>query len=140
MRRILLKSTHFYIVALVLAVNAGCTKDTCSVPLAQVGCAATLEQQTRLAPFGGRGPTGCANAGPCGAYRIWQSAPNLSSVTCVYDSTGERLLSATTCTDVDAFCNDTSNCASGGLEINVSATCDVAKLPMACPTTDAGTD
>ena len=110
------------------------------MPLAESGCAATLDLQIKVGALGKRIPGFCDGAGPCGPYRVWQSAPNLGSLTCVYDSSGQRLISSTSCTDFNAYCDGKDNCFSGGLGINVFTVCDVAKLPTVCPPTDAGSD
>src|SRR5947209_6095575 len=97
---------------------AGCTSSNeCTAPLAQVGCAATFDQQTTTL-LAGQTVT-CGNAGACGAYRVWRSGPNLSNLTCVYDGSGQNLLSAKACTDVQSYCGQTSFCLNGGQQIDV---------------------
>jgi len=123
----------------VVALLAGCGKASCTRPLTESGCAATLDLQVQLG-YGRPIPGSCAIAGPCGPYRIWQSPTNLDSLICVYDASGQRLVSSTACTDTNSYCDRKEFCISGGLQVNVSAVCDVANLPSVCPPIDAGTD
>jgi hypothetical protein len=139
MCHVLRNGTLLCAVTLVVALAASCRKDSCTVPLAESGCAATLDLQIQIG-FPNLPNGDCARAGPCGLYRIWTSPPNFTGLTCVYDTSGQRLVSSTACSDVNDFCDRKSFCVSGGLQVNASAVCDLDKLPSACPPTDAGTD
>jgi hypothetical protein len=83
-------------------------------------------------------PSNCALAGSCGAHLVWRTAPNLGSLTCVYDQSGQKLLSAASCTDVPLSCGDNSFCMTGGQSLNVDNDCDVSALPRTCPSGDGG--
>jgi hypothetical protein len=126
-------------VTLVVALDAGCSKDSCTVPLAESGCAATFDMQVQLGVDIST-PGFCATAGPCGPYRIWESPANFTTLTCVYDTSGQRLVSSTICTDVNTYCDGKNLCISGGQQINALTVCDVAKIPSTCPPTDGGSD
>jgi hypothetical protein len=90
------------------------------------------------APPAGRKGMICGSVGACGPYRVWQSAPDLGSLVCVYDTDGQQLLSLTVCSDTNAFCNRQEECVSGGLKIDTRALCDLTQLTAACPAADAG--
>lgn len=121
-------------VLLAIATLSGCSSDDCRVPVDQLGCAPTFDQQVQ------RGQSvslsDCPLAGPCGAHRVWWFGPGTGSDTCVYDGSGQQLLSAATCTDVMLRCG--SFCMTGGQSIDVAAECDVTKLPPACANSDGG--
>jgi hypothetical protein len=111
---------------------------TCPTVLAQVGCAATFDLQ---ASQGGTCGGACYGlGGTCGPYVVWQTAPGTSGLSCVYDGTGQTLLAATACSDVESYCAGTQFCASGGANIDPSTACDLRTLPNACPCTDGGAD
>jgi hypothetical protein len=118
-----------------LAATTGCSGNSCRVPLTASGCAATFDLQVANSIFPGL----CGVAGPCGAFRVWVTPPNYFSQTCVYDSSGEHLLSARGCSDTP-ICESNQFCQSAGQDINVANLCDLATLAMACPNTDAGAD
>ena len=123
---------------LAVLTGVGCSSSNeCTAPLAQLGCAATFDQQTTTL-LAGPAVT-CGNAGACGAYRVWRSAPNLSGLTCVYDGSGQNLLSAATCTDVQAYCGQTSFCLNGGQQIDVDKMCNVGMLQETCVGPTQGT-
>jgi hypothetical protein len=127
---------------LLLTVVSGCSglSGTCSVPLQGNGCATTFDLQVRTGSMFPASPGSCASAGVCGTHRVWRSPPNLGSVTCVYDSSGQTLISLTQCTDYNAFCDNKEVCISGGQRIDPASSCDVGQLPMACPSADASAD
>jgi len=87
------------------------------------------------------GPVGaCAFAGPCGAYQVWQLTHAYFDLTCIYDSSGQDLVSATACSDTQDYCDSTSFCQTGGQDVDVAKTCQVSALPQTCfsPTPDGG--
>jgi hypothetical protein len=121
-------------VLLALVSQASCSnEDSCRKDLAQIGCAATLAQQARI----GACPGCCGLAGPCGTYRVWQSEPNYFSLTCIYDSSGEHLLSAKSCGDTP-ICEGTQFCESAGQSVDLTSSCDQKDLPRICSATDGG--
>jgi hypothetical protein len=112
----------------------GCSSandDGCRVPLSELQCKPTFDQQVEW----GRtlNPSYCPTAGPCGAYRLWVYL-TISSLSCVYDDSGQTLLSGADCSDVPLACghgNDTF-CMTGGQSIELSKECDVTALPSTC--------
>ena len=110
----------------------------CFIPLQQTGCATTFAAQVANDSACSRSVSG-SQAGACGGYLVWSSGFSgiLGSLTCVYDSTQNELVSGTICTDVSEYCNR-DFCASGGSGIDVSSLCDVSALPLVCPPPDAG--
>jgi hypothetical protein len=114
----------------------GCSNDDCRVPVDQLGCKATFDQQVQWGLS--ISPSDCPLAGPCGAHLVWRTAPGLGSLTCVYDQSGQQLLSARNCTDVPLSCGDNSLCMTGGQSINVENDCDVSALPRTCASGDGG--
>jgi hypothetical protein len=119
-------------VSTLLATFTGCSGNSCRVPLAAGGCAATFDLQVATSIF----PGVCGVAGPCGGFRVWTTTPGYVSQTCVYDGSGEHLLSARGCSDTP-ICESDQFCQSAGQDINVAKACDLSTLAMACPTTDA---
>ena len=110
----------------------GCARE-CGVPLSTISCAPTFDEQAGVTVLGE-----CATAGACGNFRIWRAAPASPPLTCVYDSTGQHLVSATECSDVPTFCDRTAFCVSGGQAINVDGVCNAAALPQICAVGDGG--
>jgi hypothetical protein len=110
----------------------------CSLPLDQIGCAATFDEEVQQDPFCAQ-PGICSSVGgTCGIYRVFFVSFGLGSLLCVYDGTGHQLLSGTTCTDISQYCGNTQYCISGGRTIDLASSCDVSALPRLGP--DAGTD
>jgi hypothetical protein len=116
-----------------LATAPGCSGETCKISLAKSGCATTLDLQVQNPPIPGL----CGLVGSCGAYRVWQSEPNYFSLVCVYDGSGQNLLSGTTCGDTP-ICGGNQFCEFAGQNIDVSIC--ASALPRLCPTADAGTN
>jgi hypothetical protein len=114
----------------------GCAEKSCRVPLSESGCAATFDGQIQQSFFGV-----CGSAGPCGAFRVWSTPAGFVSLTCVYDSAGQHLLSSASCSDIP-ICDPDKFCQTGGQSIDVNQLCDLSALPMVCPNTvddaDAG--
>jgi hypothetical protein len=82
-------------------------------------------------------PPHCATAGPCGPHLAFRTPqPGLGGVVCVYDDSGQHLLSATSCSDVPLACGDF--CMTGGQSIDPSKECDLSTLPPICANPDAG--
>jgi hypothetical protein len=126
-------------VAALVAIAGGaalaCSHD-CVLPLASSGCAATLDGQVQ-ASTSGMFAYGCPRSGACGSYQVWMSSPGTGSLVCIYDSGGQRLVSATTCTDYTYYCDGTQACLSGGAAVDLGKSCDVFSLPeQACATRD----
>ena len=132
--------THQLLGALTVLVGIGgmpgCSNDNCRVPVDQVGCKATFDEHVQYGLS--IGPSACAFAGPCGVHLVWQSTPNLGSLTCIYNESGQHLMSATSCSDVTLACG--ANCIRGGQSINVQNECNVSALPRTCASGDAGQD
>jgi hypothetical protein len=105
------------------------------VRLDQVPCKPTFEQQ--IAYGLAISPSECPLAGPCGAHLVWRTAPGLGSLTCVYDDSGQQLLSAANCTDVQLTCGD--YCMRAGQSLHIENDCDPRALPSTCPSVDGGT-
>jgi len=93
----------------------------------------TLDAQTSTIPVGS-----CASVGTCGPYKVFLPGPNYVATTCVYDGSGQHLISATTCSDIAEFCDNTSSCVSAGSGVDVSKTCDVSALPKTCSALTGG--
>jgi hypothetical protein len=109
----------------------------CLASPGDVGCAANYGGQIANEP--GCNDIGGNQAGTCGPYLVWMSGGGFGSLTCVYDQSGDHLLSGTVCTDYPAYCDHTASCASIGQAIDPAASCDVRALPASCPS-DAGAD
>ncbi len=113
-----------------------CSNDDCRAPVDQLGCKATFDQQVQWALS--ISPSECPLAGPCGAHLVWRTVPNYGTLTCVYDESGEQLLSAKNCTDVPLACNPNSFCMTGGQSLNVENDCNLSALPRTCASADGG--
>jgi hypothetical protein len=121
-----------------IAGAVGCSSNAterCHVPLEQIGCKPTLDQQVAWG-LAFRAPQ-CPTSGPCGAHLVWRSPqPSLGGLVCVYDNSGQQLLSGTSCSDVPLACGDF--CMTGGQSIDPSTECDLSTLPPTCMDADAG--
>ncbi|HEY7375789.1 MAG TPA: hypothetical protein VIF57_26765 [Polyangia bacterium] len=119
-----------------IAGAGGCSSSqSCHVLADTLDCKPTFDEQAAL----GRDfqPPRCATGGPCGAHMVWMTpSPDYFNVICVYDSSGRRLLSATTCSDVPLACGDF--CMMGGQSIDPGKECDLSTLPQICTSPDAG--
>lgn len=124
------------LVGLVAIAGPACSSTStqgCAAPLDQFSCAATFELQVR----GG----GCnALAGTCGAYKLWRTAANYIGDECIYDTTGEHLVSADQCEDVQGLCEMTSSCIYGGQAIEPVGLCDFSQVVPTCSSPDGGPD
>jgi hypothetical protein len=110
---------------------AGCTDGLCLAPAVKTYCAATFDEQAQRELSDN--PFDCPYGGPCGpSYRVWRTAPNLGSLTCIYDQSGQHLLSAVSCSDTNQFCGNSSFCETGGQVIDPDKECDTSALPRTC--------
>jgi hypothetical protein len=126
-------------VAALVAIAGGaalaCSHD-CVLPLASSGCAATFDGQVQ-ASMSAFSNFDCPRSGACGTYQVWMTPAGTGTLVCVYDASGQRLVSATTCTDVNSYCDGTQYCLSGGAAVDLGKSCDVFSLPeQACATRD----
>jgi hypothetical protein len=122
------------VAAVSLAVSAvpGCSNDTCRVPIDQLGCAATFNEQVT---FGVRfSPQDCPLAGACGTHLVWRTTPSEGALICVYDSSGQALVFGKTCSDVPLACG--GFCQTGGQSLDVEKECDTTALPATCANAD----
>jgi len=116
------------------AVGCSSTAERCRAPLDQLGCKPTFDEQVAFtkafqAPH-------CPTGGPCGAHVVFLTPPSTGGVICVYDDSGQQLLSATSCSDIPLACGDF--CMTGGQSIDPSKECDLSTLPPTCANPDAG--
>ena len=116
----------------------GCSSNAterCHAPLEQIGCKPTIDQQVAWG-MAFQAPH-CPTSGACGAHLVWRSPqPGLGGLVCVYDNSGQQLLSGTSCSDVPLACGDF--CMTGGQSIDPSKECDLSTLPPTCANPDAG--
>src|SRR5215510_2773780 len=113
----------------------GCSKDDpCRAPLDQVGCKPTFDQQVEWALAA---IPDCPLAGPCGPHLVWRTALGLGALVCVYDNSGQQLLSAARCSDVPLARG--GNCMRGGQSFDLAKDCDTLALPRTCASGDGGT-
>jgi len=113
----------------------GCSsanEDGCRVPLTELQCKPTFDQQVEWGLTLNR--SFCPTAGPCGAYRVWIYVA-IGGQSCIYDASGQTLLSGADCSDVPLACGHDNNtfCMTGGQSINLSMQCDTSTLPSTCP-------
>lgn len=106
--------------------------NSCRIGLTESGCAATIDLQVQTGFFGL-----CGLAGPCGTFRVWTTPANYVSLTCVYDSSGQNLFSATSCSDIPV-CGGNQFCQYAGESIDIAQACNLSSLPRACSTADGG--
>lgn len=106
----------------------------CTVAIDQIECAPTLSGQRAQDRFCRATHPSCeSQIGPCGNYQVYWVNFGLGILLCIYDGAGTSLLSATSCSDVDGFCEETSLCGSGGADIDINASCNLAGLPHPTP-------
>lgn len=115
----------------------GCSSSNgnCHMPLDQSSCKPTFDQQVAwgLSIL----PSDCPLAGPCGAHLVWRTAPATDGATlCIYDDSGQQLLSAKSCSDVPLVCGDF--CTTAGQSLDVEQECNTSALPRTCASGDGG--
>jgi hypothetical protein len=114
----------------------GCSSSkSCDVPLDQSGCKPTFDQQVAWGLS--ISSSDCPLGGPCGAHLVWRTPPSSSGAgICIYDDSGQQLLSAKSCADVPLACGDF--CGTAGPSIDIDKDCDTRALPPTCASGDGG--